>query len=444
MHVSCSVTALTGTTMVVEDSLSFSCELDGENSRLFAYSILCLSKIGTDITFEITNSHVSIRSLNDANTAFSLFTLSSSFFQHFNKRSTKEVTQSTSSQYSTAVKDTIYCKLSLKRCLCVFKSCISAKNLDKLKISLLDRAHKQSQREKEQHKESTLVSLEDKEDMVEEVIVFSLCVNSTLEAELYNPEYQDIIKEYEFSCETIEDVYDIYFNKANLKEGNEIVFNTLILQNIFKYLRNKKLGTSKSRITTEEEIILHINSRGVTFSSVDYGDRSEVNKEIDLHTHIQVDREDLELFSVKSLQQQQQEEDEEAIELKFSVREVKALVSFCELSTVDSIKVSFTEPGAPILLSTATSSSPSSPSFTAEADTVLGEVILATCIAEEYQEEEEEEKTVCSSAVSERTVEMSRAEKRKHKEVIDSTNTVLTKENTERTEDSFYPAVPNH
>lgn len=100
-----------------DDTCHFDCVMPQENARIFANSIQCLAKSGKELILEATSdiatkaSTLTLRTLNDSKTAFTVFTFNASFFERFHLAPDKE----TGNAYISA-------KFPLKASLCAFRS----------------------------------------------------------------------------------------------------------------------------------------------------------------------------------------------------------------------------------------------------------------------------------------------------------------------------------
>ena len=100
-----------------QDVCHFDCVMPQENARIFANSVQCLAKSGKELIMEASSdlsaktSTLTLRTLNDSKTAFTVFTFNASFFERFHLAPD----QATGNAYISA-------KFPLKASLCAFRS----------------------------------------------------------------------------------------------------------------------------------------------------------------------------------------------------------------------------------------------------------------------------------------------------------------------------------
>uniref|UniRef100_A0A7S3LS23 Cell cycle checkpoint control protein n=1 Tax=Aplanochytrium stocchinoi TaxID=215587 RepID=A0A7S3LS23_9STRA len=105
------------------------CSMPQDNVRIFASAVQCLAKVGKDLILEGVivddgESYMTVRTLNDSKTAFTVFTFHSSFFESFS--------------LPGCVSENGYRRVSgkfpLKSCLCAFRS---IRNMERFKITFV-------------------------------------------------------------------------------------------------------------------------------------------------------------------------------------------------------------------------------------------------------------------------------------------------------------------
>ncbi|KAJ6646896.1 Cell cycle checkpoint control protein RAD9A, partial [Pseudolycoriella hygida] len=97
------------------------CSLSGQNTRVLAKAVNSFSRIGSELYLEANQNGLTLRTVNDSQTAFSVMNFETGFFTDF------KIDRSDSHEFGNK------CKVSMKSCLGVFKN---MRQVEKCQISL--------------------------------------------------------------------------------------------------------------------------------------------------------------------------------------------------------------------------------------------------------------------------------------------------------------------